>query len=473
AHGRGREGDPRRTQHDQQDREQVDQQGRRTRRLPRAHQGREGRGRLQEHGQLRCPDPGREVALGHLPLHGGGGGAGDDRPRGDRFQDRRRAALLSAEPRPHRGRSIRHDRVGLHRAHRQRAPHGVRGGDEPADPAADGGLGRMTYTEQTQTASPVVRSGAPAENLDAFRAAADDLSRRHNEPEWARALRRDALDASAGQPFPNASMELWRRTDSGPLPLGTLAPFAPGAPARNVDDLPPLVLQRLHGEGSHAGIVAQRNSDVSLEQTHPALASRGVILCSMDRAIREHGDLVQAHVQRLIDLRHDKLTALAALLRSGGAFLYVPDGRDVEIPVRFFQWVDAPGAVHAPHNLIVVGANARVTVVEELLGETQSQPAFHCGATEAFVGSDSKLVFATLQDWGRHMFHYSNQRARLDRGAELQWVQTVLGGRRVKTNSYFHLEGAGAQAFVHGFAFGDTTQHFDQHTLQKHVTDHT
>ena len=333
----------------------------------------------------------------------------------------------------------------------------------------------MTYTEQaqTRTAPTAVASGAPAENLDAFRAAADDLSRRRNEPEWAQALRRRALDAYAEQPFPNASMELWRRSDFGSLPLGTLLPFAPGAPVRNVDDLPPIVLQRLHGEAAHAGILAQRNSDMSLEQTHPTLASRGVLLCSMERAIREHGDIVQAHLQRLIDLGHDKLTALSALLRSGGGFLYVPDGRDVEIPVRLFHWIDAANAIQAPHTLIVVGKNARVTVVEELLSETQSQPAFHCGATEAFVGADSKLVFATLQDWGRHMFHYSNQRARLDRGAELQWVQTVLGGRRVKTNSYFHLEGAGAQAFVHGFAFGDTTQHFDQHTLQKHVSDHT
>ena len=71
------------------------------------------------------------------------------------------------------------------------------------------------------------------------------------------------------------------------------------------------------------------------------------------------------------------------------------------------------------------------------------------------------------------MVHYSNQRARLGRDAELQWVQNLLGARMVKTNSYFDLAGPGAQAFVHGFMFGDGRQHFDLHTLQRHVKDHT
>ena len=38
-----------------------------------------------------------------------------------------------------------------------------------------------------------------------------------------------------------------------------------------------------------------------------------------------------------------------------------------------------------------------------------------------------------------------------------------------KTNSYFDLAGPGARAYVHGFMFGDQRQHFDLHTLQRHL----
>src|SRR4029077_3974203 len=43
----------------------------------------------------------------------------------------------------------------------------------------------------------------------------------------------------------------------------------------------------------------------------------------------------------------------------------------------------------------------------------------------------------------------------------------------MKTNSYFDLAGSGARAFVHGFMFGDSRQHFHLHTLQRHIRDHT
>jgi Fe-S cluster assembly protein SufD len=90
-----------------------------------------------------------------------------------------------------------------------------------------------------------------------------------------------------------------------------------------------------------------------------------------------------------------------------------------------------------------------------------------------FVGADARLSYATLQDWGRNVYHYSNQRAEVQRGGELQWMQTLLGSRMEKTNSYFRMVGPGAQVFVHGFMFGEARQHFDLHTLQQHLADHT
>ena len=92
-------------------------------------------------GRLRRADPRRGVALRHVPVHPGRRERRRPRPRGDRLEDRRGAALLPDEPRPLRGRGERDDRVGLRRADHEGAPARVRRRDEPADPAADGGLG--------------------------------------------------------------------------------------------------------------------------------------------------------------------------------------------------------------------------------------------------------------------------------------------------------------------------------------------
>jgi Fe-S cluster assembly protein SufD len=154
------------------------------------------------------------------------------------------------------------------------------------------------------------------------------------------------------------------------------------------------------------------------------------------------------------------------------AFSSTPKGIEAAIPIRLFQWQDAVSQITAPRNVIIVEDGAIATVIEEQLSESAEGISAHIGGTEAFVGESAKLVYGTLQDWGRNLYHYSNQRARIARGGELQWIQTLLGGRMTKTNSYFDLAGPGAQAFVHGFMFGDGRQHFHLHTLQRHVSDH-
>ena len=80
----------------------------------------------------------------HLPVHPGRRERGRlHRARGDRLEDRRGAALLPDEPRALRGRGERDDRLRLRRADHEGASARVRGRDEPADPAADGGVGRL------------------------------------------------------------------------------------------------------------------------------------------------------------------------------------------------------------------------------------------------------------------------------------------------------------------------------------------
>ena len=85
--------------------------------------------------------------LRHVPLHRDRRGRRQDRPRGQRLQDRRGAALLPDEPRALRGRGVDPDRQRIHRAARQGAAHGIRRRDEQAHPAPDGRLGGVRWAQ--------------------------------------------------------------------------------------------------------------------------------------------------------------------------------------------------------------------------------------------------------------------------------------------------------------------------------------
>jgi Fe-S cluster assembly protein SufD len=314
--------------------------------------------------------------------------------------------------------------------------------------------------------------------LEAWTATALARAARSDEPAWAIAQRSAAAANAKALGFPKREQELWRRIDFRSLELafGTLDPWRAAPATRNVDDLPAPLLERLGSEAGRIGLIVQRNTSVVIEQTAPELARKGVIVCSLDRALTDHAELVRERLGAMIDPDYDGYAALGAALRSGGAFVYVPDGVEAAVPIRIFHWLDGAQVLSTPRSVIVLGKNARATIVEEELSEEPSREtgdlSFHLGGTEVFLGEDAKLVYGTLQEWGGNVYHYSNQRARVARGAELQWIQTVLGGRMVKTNSYFDLAGPGGQAYVHGFMFGDGRQQFHLHTLQRHLADH-
>lgn len=311
-------------------------------------------------------------------------------------------------------------------------------------------------------------------DIDAWTATTLDRAVRKDEPAWAIGQRRAAAGNARALGFPSRDLELWRRTDFRTLEQAVplLDPFRDSPPTRNLDDLPPALLERLGGEAGRIGLVVQRNTGVVIEQNAPELARQGVIVCSLERALVQHADKLRDRLGALIAPDYDGYTALGAALRSGGAFVWVPDGIEASVPIRLFHWLDGTGQLTAPRSVIVLGKNARATIVDEQLSDAGEGLAFHLGGTEVFLGDDARLVYGTLQEWGGHVYHYSNQRARIGRGAEVQWIQTILGGRMVKTNSYFDLVGPGGQAFVHGFMFGDGRQQFHLHTLQRHLSDH-
>ena len=83
----------------------------------------EGSHRAEVVGRLRRADPRRGQPLRHVPVHQHRRERRHDRPRGDRLEDRRGAALLPDEPRPLRDRGRRADR---RRASWSRSPRSSR-----------------------------------------------------------------------------------------------------------------------------------------------------------------------------------------------------------------------------------------------------------------------------------------------------------------------------------------------------------
>jgi len=97
----------------------------------------------------------------------------------------------------------------------------------------------------------------------------------------------------------------------------------------------------------------------------------------------------------------------------------------------------------------------------------------HAGIVEIQVMQEASLKFVELQSWGRHVWNFSHERARVDRAGKLDWIFGAIGSRLTKNFSELDLAGEGAQGRMSGFYFTDGNQHLDHDTQQNHLAQHT
>lgn len=311
---------------------------------------------------------------------------------------------------------------------------------------------------------------APARGALGFsRKAVAALAERKGEPEWMRAFRLQAWEIYEQLPMPTRRDEAWRRTDLSRLRLDAVLPWtepeAGDEAVRHAEELS----GQLAGGDRRAGLTVQHNSTGVRMELDPALAARGVIFTDLDTAVRQHGELVRQHFMTECVRPHDsKFAALHAAFWSGGAFLYVPRGVEIELPLQAMSFADAPGLGLFNHSLVVLEPGSQVTFIESVASGAAHGAGFASDLSELIVRDGATLRCMHLQEWGAGVQSFSTQRVLLGRDATIKWLVVTLGGSLSRADVQAFLNGPGATAEMLGIFFADGNQHFDHHTMQVH-----
>ena len=280
-------------------------------------------------------------------------------------------------------------------------------------------------------------------------------------------LRKQAFEEFLALPTPSQETEEWRYTDLSGLEL-TFAPSAAGVRAENLDGIEERILQAAGSVGERAGLQIQHNSIVAVSHLDPALAAKGVIFTDLDLAAREHPEFVEPYLHALVPTARTRFTALHGAFRTGGTFLYVPDGVVVEAPIQTLVWLDADGAAVFPHTLIVVGEDAEVTFIDRYVSPDLGR-ALSDAVVEIHTGPASRVRYVSIQEWGSGVVHLGIQRARLARDVDFRSVAVGFGASLARAEAESVLAEPGASSEMLGVFFADGHQHFDHRTEQDHV----
>ena len=269
---------------------------------------------------------------------------------------------------------------------------------------------------------------------------AETLDQLQGEPGWLRERRESAFATFERLPAPSRTDEEWRRTDVSRLDVGQFSK-----------------LEHLDGQ----------------KLVLPEALPKGVILEPLRVAAEKHRDLVEPRLFSLVHADRDRFAALHAALFTGGTFLYVPDGVEVERPIVGQHFSHEAGTSVLPHTLIVAGKNSKFDYLDEYIAENDDESGYRSGSAEIFLGEGSQVGYVAVQKWGRNVWHFSDQRAELLKDSSLRLFNVTLGGKFSKSRVEASLAGEGSNAELKAIYFASGQQFFDFHTLQDHRVGNT
>jgi Fe-S cluster assembly scaffold protein SufB len=288
----------------------------------------------------------------------------------------------------------------------------------------------------------------------------------------------EQLRADARAAFQALELPVWRRSGFWTTSLESLdndllseQRQAPAAGAAAAGGGVPEVVRRTLPDRPRAGRIVQSAGAVVGIELDPALAEQGVILCSLEDAFREHGELVAPWYSRRLTIDRNKLEAANAAFWTGGAFLYVPPGLVIEAPFEIVYAIDRPGIAQYGRTLVLGGSTSEFRVHEYDLAEDFEGQALHAGAFELYLQDGARCRLAQFQDWGSgEVFDVSTRFVGVGRDAYCQWLPALLGGHLVRQHLELAVTEPGGDMAFRGLLFTEEHEHLDVFAVDLHET---
>ncbi|MEC0166971.1 Fe-S cluster assembly protein SufD [Paenibacillus graminis] len=216
------------------------------------------------------------------------------------------------------------------------------------------------------------------------------------------------------------------------------------------------------------GLIVQHNSDVVYTELSADLAAQGVILTDLHTAAREHGELVQRYLGQAVKPEEHRLSAVHSAVWSGGVFLYIPDGVEVEVPLQAIFFSSMSGARFAPHILIVAGNNSKISYVDNCISGSEDIKVLHNGVMEVFAGSGSKVQVASVHQLAAATTDFTERRAVVLADGAVEWITGEMNNGYTATDTKTLLQGNGSSSDAKVIAVGSGYQKLSYTTQAQH-----
>ena len=303
------------------------------------------------------------------------------------------------------------------------------------------------------------------------------ISAEKNEPEWMLESRLKALKIFNEKENPSWGPDI-SEVDMDEIttyirPDADMSDDWMNVPDEIRDTFDKLGIPEAEKEAMLSGVGAQYDSEVVYHSIQKYLSDQGVIYTDFETGLKEYPEIVKKYFSKCITPSLHKYAALHYAVWSGGSFVYVPKGVNVDIPLQSYFRLNAPGAGQFEHTLIIIEDGAYCHFIEGCSAPKYNVINLHAGAVELFVGEDATLRYSTIENWSRNMYNLNTKRAIVEKDGKIEWVSGSFGSKVSMLYPASILVGENASSEFTGISFAGEGQNLDTGAQVVHAAPHT
>ncbi|HTW10052.1 MAG TPA: Fe-S cluster assembly protein SufB [Acidimicrobiales bacterium] len=304
-----------------------------------------------------------------------------------------------------------------------------------------------------------------------------EMSAMKHEPDWMRDFRLKALAR-----FERKPMLEWFAVNMPQLDFDDIYYYIKptGGQVKDWNDLPDSIKNTYEKLGIPeaerkylAGVTAQYESEVVYHRNREELAAQGVLFCDMDTALREYPEIVKKYFGKIIPANDNKFAALNSAAWSGGSFIYVPPGVNVDMPLQAYFRINAENMGQFERTLIIADEGAQVHYIEGCSAPVYTSDSLHSAVVEIVCKQGSRVTYTTIQNWSNNVYNLVTKRAYAEAEAHMEWIDGNIGSQLTMKYPSVYLMGPKASGEVLSVAYAGAGQHQDAGAKMVHAAPET
>ncbi|HYJ87519.1 MAG TPA: SufD family Fe-S cluster assembly protein, partial [Pyrinomonadaceae bacterium] len=279
---------------------------------------------------------------------------------------------------------------------------------------------------------------------------------------WFDRLRRTAMEHFGELGFPSVKDEEWKYTNVAPIARMDFKPGADSATQRTDErELIDLGIAECR-ESQLVFLNGSIRNDLSSLAALPA----EVVVIDLLEAIADarYREIIWKHLAQEADYVADGFIALNTAMMSHGAFVLIPKGVEVNVPLHLLFISDGEQSATFPRVLIIGEENSRATVIESYISTREAQ-YFTNAAVEVLLKDGARLEHYKVQRESISAFHVATTAADLGAGASYDATTITFGAQLSRHDVNVRMDHEGAECWVDGLYIVTTGQHADTHSL--------